>query len=132
MEIGISYLVRKSFNIICINRINFSMANVKGSVSEDLQNFIPNVCTNSPASGQAFCKEHTEIISCLGYPTELRKFLKSCAVDDGEEIDPENYTKSMQKKVDEVLIKICNKIPASAQFKSCIDAQGGTSCKKLL
>ena len=102
------------------------MANVKGGVSEDLSNYIPNVCTNSPAFGQAFCKEHTKIISSLGYPTELRKFLKSCAAD-GEEIDPDNYTKSMQQKVDAVLIKICNKIPASSKFKSCIDAQGSTN-----
>ena len=75
---------------------------------------------NSPAFSQAFCKEHTKIISSLGYPTELREFLKSCAAD-GEEIDPDNYTKSMQQKVDAVLIKICNKIPASSKFKSCID-----------
>ena len=92
------------------------MANVKGGVSEDLSNYIPNVCTNSPAFCQAFCKENTKIISSLGYPTEL--FLKNCATDD-EEIDPDNYTKSMQQNVDAVLIKICNKIPASSKSKSC-------------
>ena len=64
------------------------------------------------------------IISDLGYPTELRGFLKSCAADYGEEIDPDNYTKVMQLKVEAVLSRICNDIPASSQFKSCIDAQG--------
>ena len=100
------------------------MANICGSVSDDLQDYIPNVCTNSPANGLAFCQQHSEIISRLGYPTGLREFLKSCASSDGEGIDPANYTKSMQQKVDSVLTKICNEIPASAVFKSCADAQG--------
>ena len=34
------------------------MCNVRGGLSEDLQSYIPMVCTNSPLSGQAFCKEH--------------------------------------------------------------------------
>ena len=55
------------------------MANIRGSVSDDLQDYIPNVCTNSPANGLAFCQQHSEIISRLGYPTGLREFLKSCA-----------------------------------------------------
>ena len=96
------------------------MANIRGSVSDDLQDYIPNVCTNYPANGLAF----SEIISSLGYPTGLREFLKSCASSDGEDINPANYTKSMQQKVDSVLTKICNEIPASAVFKSCADAQG--------
>jgi hypothetical protein len=53
------------------------MANIRGSVSDDLQDYIPNVCTNSPANGLAFCQQHSEIISRLGYPTGLREFLKS-------------------------------------------------------
>ena len=100
------------------------MANIRGSVSDDLQEYIPNVCTNSPANGLAFCKQHSEIISSLGYPTGLREFLKSCASSDGEQINPDNYTKNMQQKVDSVLTKICNEIPASTVFKSCTDAQG--------
>ena len=108
------------------------MANVKGGVSEDLKNYIPNVCTNSPAYGQAFCKEHCEIISNMGYPTGLRDFLKSCAGEGGEEINPDNYTKTMQEKVDAVLHKICDKIPASSKFKSCIDAQGAPDYPKFV
>ena len=100
------------------------MANVKGGVSEDLKQYIPNVCTNSPAHGQAFCKEHCEIVGHMGYPTDLRDFLKSCAEEGGEIINPDNYTKAMQAKVDAVLHKICNNIPASSKFKTCIDAQG--------
>ena len=98
------------------------MANVEGCVSDDLQDYVPNTCTNSPAHGLAFCKEHCEIIISLGYPVELRQFLKSCAHDD--EIDPDNYTKDMQKKVDQKLLEISKKIPASERFKSCMDAQG--------
>lgn len=99
-----------------------SMANVEGGVTEDLSDFIPNVCTNSPEHGLAFCREHSEIISGLGYPVELRPFLKSCANND--EIDPDNFTKEMQKRVDMTLKEIALKIPSSNKFKSCADAQG--------
>ena len=78
------------------------MANVEGGVAEDLSDFIPNVCTNSPEHGLAFCREHSEI----------------------DEIDPDNFTKDMQKRVDETLKEISMKIPASRKFKSCADAQG--------
>ena len=98
------------------------MAHVEDGVAEDLSDFIPNVCTNSPEYGLAFCREHSEIISDLGYPVELRPFLKSCANKD--EIDPDNFTKDMQKRVDETLKEISMKIPASSKFKSCADAQG--------
>ena len=42
------------------------MANVEGGVAEDLSDFIPNVCTNSPEYGLAFCREHSEIIYDFG------------------------------------------------------------------
>lgn len=104
------------------------MANVKGGTTEDLKEHIPNVCTNSPSPGHAFCHDHSAEISKLGYPTGLREFLKSCSVA-GEDIDPDNYTKSMQQKVDAVLSDICEKIPASTKFKSCIEAQGDLNYK---
>ena len=95
------------------------MANVKGNISDDLQEFIPNVCTNSPTSGSAFCVEHCKIISDMGYPTGLREFLKCCAdVSNNGEINPDKYTKEMQKKVDTVLQQICNNAPSAAKTMS--------------
>ena len=108
------------------------MANVKGGTPEDLSEHIPNVCTNSPAPGLAFCREHGSEISKLGYPTGLWEFLKSCSVKGEDTIDPDNYSKSMQQKVDSVLKDICNKITASSKFKSCIDAQGDISIKFII
>ena len=99
------------------------MANVKGGVSEDLKEYIPNVCTNSPAYGQAFCKQHCEIVVAMGYQTGLGEFLKSCAGD--------HYTKDMQTKVDAVLHKIFDNIAASSKFKTCVDAQGTNACSSL-
>ena len=92
------------------------MANVRGNLSDDLQEYIPNVCTNSPSSGSAFCAEHCKLISGLGYPTGLREFLKSCASAATEQIDPENFTKQMQQKVDAVLKQICNQMPSFYSF----------------
>ena len=34
-----------------VTKLCFSMANVDGGLSDDLSEFVPNVCTNSPASG---------------------------------------------------------------------------------
>ena len=100
------------------------MANVKGGISDDLHDYVPNVCTSSPAHNQAFCKEHCAIVKHMGYPTELREFLKSCARDGEEGINPDNYTKGMQEKVDAVLHRICKNIPASSRFQTSVDAQG--------
>ena len=100
------------------------MANVRGNLSDDLQEYIPNVCTNSPSSGSAFCAEHCKLISGLGYPTGLREFFKSCASAATEQIDPENFTKQMQQKVDAVLKQICNQMPSSDKIMSCAEAQG--------
>ena len=41
---------------------------------------IPPVCTMQPEHGSAFCKEHGECASSLGYNTSLRGFLKDCGV----------------------------------------------------
>ena len=98
------------------------MANVTGNVSDDLQDYIPNVCTNSLAPGSAFCTEHGQQVSALGYPTGLREFLRSCA--NKGDIDPENYTRNMQLKVDKVLQHISKQIPKAANIMSCSDAQG--------
>ena len=62
------------------------MAVVEGEVSDDLKEFIPNVCTNTPSYGKAFCEDHCKFVTDLRYQTNLREFLKSCS--DGEvEID---------------------------------------------
>ena len=100
------------------------MADVQGGVSEDLHQYIPNVCTESPAFGQAFCQRHCNIIGSMGYPTELREFLKSCSGDGHEEVNPDNFTKIMQDRVARVLKKISTDIPDSTKFKSSVDAQG--------
>ena len=70
------------------------MCNVSGGISEDLQSFIPAVCTNSPLNGKAFCETHCTSISQLGYPTDLKEFLKSCS-NTQQSVDPDNYTKSI-------------------------------------
>ena len=106
----------------CFKWADCSMANVAGNITDDLQDYIPNVCTNSPASGSAFCEEHCKLISGLGYPTGLREFLKSCAAKG--EIDPENFTKNMQQRVDTVLQQISRETPKSTNITSCADAQG--------
>ena len=76
------------------------MCNVSGGISEDLQSFIPAVCTNSPLNGKAFCETHCISISKLGYPTDLKEFLKSCS-NMHQSVDPDNYSKSMKQRVDD-------------------------------
>jgi hypothetical protein len=42
----------------------------------------PNVCTEPPQHGKAFCEQHVEYLTRKhpGVPTDLRGFLKHCGV----------------------------------------------------
>ena len=74
--------------------------------------------------GRAFCKSHSEAISSLGYPTDLREFLKSCG-SVGTPVDPGNYTKGMKEKVEIVLKEISQKLgKPPSDIKSSSDSQG--------
>ena len=44
----------------------------------------PSICPLSPKRGHAFCEEHCRKASRLGFPSELRLFLKRCGVSVGE------------------------------------------------
>ena len=48
-------------------------------------------------TGQAFCESHCVRVAELGYPTDLKKFLKSC----GNENQTNEYSKPMKQRVDE-------------------------------
>lgn len=43
----------------------------------------PNVCTNSPRHGQAFCVEHVKFLNekYPNVPTDIRGFLKYCGIE---------------------------------------------------
>lgn len=45
----------------------------------DLPNLnLPDVCTDSPLRGKAFCKDHCSVLEEKGIPTGLKEFLKYC------------------------------------------------------
>ena len=106
------------------------MANVPGNITDDLQDYIPNVCTNSPASGSAFCEEHCKLISGLGYPTGLREFLKSYAAKG--EIDPENFTKNMQQSFLLISLLFCSTFLAVLVVPVITDGEAGHAVKRNL
>ena len=62
------------------------------------------------------------MIKELGYPTELRAFLKSCGTSD-QPVDPDGYSKPMRERVDSVLSKISD-LMDKASTRSATDAQG--------
>ena len=67
---------------------------------------------------------HCEKIKSLGYPTELRPFLKSCG-NSANPVNPEQFNKDMLKKVNVVIKEIAAKLDNSALgIKSATDAQG--------
>ena len=108
------------------------MISVSGGVSEDMQSYIPMVCTNSPATGQAFCVSHCASVAQLGYPTDLKDFLKSCS-NTRQSVDPDAYTKPMKQRVDEQLKMISKQLEtppeddgplASTDVKTSMEAQG--------
>ena len=74
--------------------------------------------------GQAFCSAHSDLIGAMGYPTGLRPFLTSCSTRDTP-VDPNNYTKNMKAKVEEVLREISKKSgKPPPDVKSATDVQG--------
>ena len=64
---------------------------------QDVQEFVPNVCVESPDHGKAFCQKHCKVIEQLGHPSGLRDFIQSCGA------DPNQYTKEGLRKVALVL-----------------------------
>ena len=52
---------------------------------------------------------HCESIKALGYPTELRPFLKSCG-NTVNPVHPEQFSKDMLKKVNQVIKEIAAKL----------------------
>ena len=58
---------------------------------------IPAVCTTEPAHGSGFCHHHSDVLTELGWPTDLREFLKKCGT------NPKGFDKIAARKVDEIL-----------------------------
>ena len=63
-------------------------------------------------------------MSKLGYPTELRAFLKSCGTTT-QSVDPDVYNKPMCARVDDVLKTISN-LMDKTDAKTSTDAQGSS------
>ena len=63
-------------------------------------------------------------MSKLGYPTELRAFLKSCGTST-QSVDPDAYSKPMRARVDDVLKTISN-LMDKTDAKTSTDAQGSS------
>ena len=60
----------------------------------------------------------------LGYPTDLKEFLKSCS-NEAQTVDPNEYCKPMKQRVDEELKKITKLLEKSpVDIKSATEAQG--------
>lgn len=58
----------------------------------------PNVCTNSPQFGKAFCEEHLEYLKDKHpqVPTDIRSFLKYCGIQHrGDDTDPAGISYSV-------------------------------------
>ena len=78
----------------------------------------PNVCSEEPVPGSAFCKDHTKIVESLEYPTQLKKFIQKCGA------DPDAYTKEGKKKVKAVLQGLSKLKDTQEKTSSGEDSQG--------
>ena len=70
-----------------------------------ITDFVPQVCTNEPKHGKAFCSSHSEAAEKLGRPSGLRPFLKSCGTD-GENVKKEDKNKINNVQLQFLLYKI--------------------------
>lgn len=91
------------------------------SAVRGLDEFVPNVCTEEPATGKAFCVQHCAAVEKLNIPTDLRPFIKYCGA------NPENYSKDEKKKVEAKLQEICERSDQDQDSVSVSDIQGTSS-----
>ena len=94
------------------------------SAVRGLEEFVPNVCTQEPATGKAFCVQHCGVLEREGIPTALRTFIRYCGA------NPDNYSKEEKKKVEAKLQEICAR-PDQGQ-DNISDMQGTSSLYKNL
>ena len=74
--------------------------------------------------GKAFCASHCIKVAELGYPTDLKEFLRSCS-DTRQTVDPDEYSKPMKQRVDEELKMIAKKMEGSPiTVPTATEAQG--------
>ena len=90
--------------------------NVK-SVPQDISDFVPHDCINSPAPGKAFCCAHSEQLRVLGIPTGLKDFIHFCGA------STELYNKEGKSKVKLTLANLAKKV-GSIEGTSSAEAQG--------
>ena len=75
-------------------------------------------------TGQTFCESHCVRVAELGYPTDLKKFLKSCG-NENQTVNPNEYSKPMKQRVDKELKKISKMLEGSSpNIKTASEAQG--------
>ena len=66
----------------------------------------------------------------LGHPTELKEFIRSCGNVDCP-VNPEDYTKTMKERVNDVVKVLSKKMEVGGEFNSSADAQGKDSKDEL-
>ena len=91
------------------------------STVRGLEEFVPNVCTQEPATGRAFCVQHCGVFEREGIPTDLRPLLRYCGA------NPDNYSKEEKKKVETKLQEICGRQDQAQNNLSVPDVQGTSS-----
>ena len=91
------------------------------STVRGLEEFVPNVCTQEPATGKAFCVQHCCVFEREGIPTDLRPFIRYCGA------NPDNYSKEEKKKVETKLQEICGRQDQAQNNLSVPDVQGTSS-----
>ena len=67
----------------------------------------------------------------MGYPTELRAFLKSCGTS-SQAVDPDAYSKSMRERVDAVLKTIAGLMDKLYQIQRLMLKASSTYDKVLI
>ena len=84
---------------------------------ETIVESFPNVCALEPIHGSAFCSLHSRLVEGMGYPTQIREFIRRC------QVDPGNYTKEGKNRVKSVLQSL-SRNQTENETESAEEAQG--------
>ena len=78
----------------------------------------PNVCSLEPIHGSAFCAVHSKVVEGMGYPIQIREFIRRC------QVDPVNYTREGKNRVRSVLQSLSKNEAKGDDTESAEEAQG--------
>ena len=105
-----------SFDGLWKLRHTICMWDNRESYPDDILDYVPSVCPESPEYGHAFCNKHVKAANALRVPTHLNSFISFCGA------NPDSLNKEGRTKMSVVLETMARM--SKLKDESALDSQG--------